>query len=58
MKVFVYSKKDNSTIAVFVGVQHVYYYESAGTPYIAIIDSNGDTDTYDRRIVKTRIYQN
>ena len=58
MKVFVYSKKDNRTIAIFIGVLHVYYYESANIPYIRIVDSNDDTWTYDRRIVKTRIYQN
>lgn len=58
MKVFVYSKKDNSTIAIFIGVVQVYYLQDGEKQYIRIVTEDGEFVDYDRRFVKTRIYQN
>lgn len=58
MKVFVYSKKDNSTIAMFIGVVQVYYLQDGEKQYIRIVTEDGEFVDYDRRFVKTRIHQN
>lgn len=54
MKVFVYDKKTNQTIEVFVGVKRV---ETSGKK-IYITTSDSGVHSYDTTIVKTRIYQN
>ena len=54
MKVFVYDKKTNRTLAVYKDVERV---EMSGKRiFIVTIDSG--VHSYDTAIVKTRIYQN
>lgn len=54
MKVFVYNKKTNKTVAKFSDVPTVECDES----YIYITTRTGAIKTFNRKNVKTRIYQN
>lgn len=54
MKAFVYNKKDNKTIAIITNVTLVRIVEN----YIQILDGKGFEFVYDKKEVKTRIYQN
>ena len=56
MKVFVYTKIGSKTIAVFAHVSEVQFDEATGI--IRITDEVGEIHSYNRKIVKTRIYQN
>lgn len=56
MKVFVYSKKDNHTIAVINRVAKV---ESKNEDHmIYVFTSDNSMYSFDTKTVKTRIYQN
>lgn len=54
MKVFAYNKKTNETVAIFDNVPIVECDES----YIYITKKTGAIRTFNRKKVKTRIYQN
>lgn len=56
MKVFVYDKKDNHIVAIFEHVSKVNFNHGAGI--LTVFDEYGQTHFYDRKVVKTRIYQN
>ena len=56
MKVFVYSKKDNQTLAKIKNVSFVQEPETEAL--INIIDYEGNKYTFNTNKVKTRIYQN
>lgn len=56
MKVFVYDKKDNHVVAVFEHVSEVSFNKRDGI--LVILDEYGQAHLYNRKIVKTRIYQN
>ena len=54
MKVFVYNKKTNETVAKFTDVPAV----ECDDDYIYITKKTGIVRTFNRKKVKTRIYQN
>lgn len=56
MKVFVYDKKNNHVVAVFERVDMIRYNSQKGI--LTISDEYGQEHCYDRKFVKTRIYQN
>lgn len=56
MKVFVYSKKDNKTLAIIKNVEIVV--EPEDKAKLNIIDYEGRQYSYNTNEVKTRIYQN
>lgn len=56
MKVLVYDKKDNHIVAIFEHVTEARFNNREGI--LTILDEYGQEHHYNRKVVKTRLYQN